>query len=75
MTIHAIEALGIVAITIMVISYAFEKHHHVFVAIFAVGCALAAGYAYLIKSYPFLIAESIWSIIAFKRWYSARNRF
>ncbi|WP_419913179.1 hypothetical protein [Hoeflea sp.] len=39
------ETLGIVAVFIMVASYALEHRHPVFVAIFASGCALAAVYA------------------------------
>ena len=62
------EALGIFAIATMVASYALEKRHPVFIAIFAAGCVLAAIYAYLIGSTPFLIAEGIWSIVAFRRW-------
>jgi hypothetical protein len=67
------EALGLFAITIMVASYALEKRGHFFIATFAVGCALAAFYAYLIESYPFLIAEGIWSLIAARRWWLARQ--
>lgn len=74
MTAQAIEVLGIVAIATMVISYAYEKRDRMFIAIFAVGCALAAVYAYLIESYPFLVAEGTWSMIAFKRWHAARRR-
>ena len=73
MTTQIIEVLGIVAIAIMVISYALEKHSTFFIMTFAIGCALAAVYAYLIASYPFLIAEGVWSVIAFRRWYLARS--
>ena len=66
------EVLGIVAIIIMVASYALEKRAPVFIAIFALGCAMAAFYALLIGSYPFLIAESIWAVIAFRRWMDTR---
>lgn len=69
----ATEVLGIVAIIIMVASYALEKRAPVFIAIFAVGCAMAAFYAFLIGSYPFLIAESIWAVIAFRRWMDTRS--
>ena len=62
------EALGIAAIMIMVTSYALEKRAPIFIAIFAAGCALAALYAFLIGSYPFLIAEGVWSAIAVRRW-------
>ncbi len=68
---QAVELLGIAAIIIMVTSYALEKKAAVFIAIFAFGCALAAVYAYFLGSYPFLIAESIWAVIAFGRWRSA----
>ena len=73
-TTNTIELLGIGAITIMVVSYALEKRHPAFIAVFAVGCALAAFYAYLIQSIPFLIAEGIWSAIAFRRWYVMKDR-
>ena len=68
-----IESLGIVAIIIMVGSYALEKQGSIFIAIFSFGCALAAFYAYLIGSMPFLIAEGLWAIIAFRRWIVARK--
>ena len=63
-----IELLGVIAITIMVSAYALEDRHHSFIIIFAFGCALAAFYAFLISSYPFLIAESLWAVFAFQRW-------
>ncbi len=63
-----IEILGLIAVVIMVGSYAFEHHGRVYILVFAFGCALAAFYAFLIQSYPFLIAEGLWSIIAIWRW-------
>ena len=67
-----VETLGLIAIVIMVGSYALEERSHVFIATFAFGCALAAFYAYLIGSIPFLIAEGIWAVIAVRRWYRVR---
>ena len=55
------ESLGLVAITIMVGSYALEERHSCWVLVFSFGCALAALYALLIGSLPFLIAEGIWA--------------
>ncbi|WP_299344045.1 hypothetical protein [uncultured Maritalea sp.] len=63
-----IEYLGLIAVIIMVGSYALEDRHPLFVLLFAFGCAMAAFYAWLIGSVPFLIAEGIWAIIAFTRW-------
>jgi len=69
----AIELLGIVAISIMVVSYALERRGRIYIAIFALGCALAAIYAFYIHSYPFLIAEGLWSVIAIQRWRQAKS--
>jgi hypothetical protein len=72
--VELIEALGLVSITIMVGSYAFEARSTIFIATFAIGCALAAVYAFLIQSYPFLIAEALWALIAARRWWKATSR-
>lgn len=68
-----VEILGIVAIATMVVCYALEKRGTIFIAAFAAGCALAAVYAYLIGSYPFLVAEGIWAVVAARRWQVARR--
>lgn len=65
-----IEFLGISAVAAMVLSYALEDKNPIFILIFAVSCAVAAFYAYLISSYPFMIAEGLWSLIAFRRWFA-----
>ena len=64
----AVEIFGTVAISIMVVSYALEKRRPIFVATFALGCCLAAGYAYLLESYPFVIAETLWAGVAAARY-------
>ncbi len=69
----AVEILGIISVSIMVISYALEHISPLFIAIFSFGCVLAATYAFLLGSIPFLIAEGVWAIIAFRRWQLARN--
>lgn len=68
MNLNGIELFGTAAITIMVTSYALEQRSPAYIGIFSVGCALAALYALLLGSYPFLVAESIWAVIAFRRW-------
>lgn len=69
----ATEILGITAVIIMVTSYGLEHKSPVFIAIFSFGCVLAETYAFLLGSIPFLIAEGVWAIIAFRRWRLARN--
>ena len=62
------EYLGILAVTLMVLFYALEQRHPIYILLFAGACALAAGYAWLIQSYPFFVAEGIWAAIALYRW-------
>ncbi len=69
-----IEIFGITSVTIMVASYALEHISPVFIAIFSFGCVLAAIYALLLGSIPFLIAEGVWAMIALRRWRLARNK-
>jgi len=69
-----IDQLGLIAVVIMVGSYALEAKHAAFILIFAFGCALAATYAWLIGSTPFLIAEAVWTLLAIKRWLGVRQR-
>lgn len=68
-----LEILGIVAVVIMVVSYAVEDFSPFFVLLFAAGCALAAFYALLIGAIPFLIAETVWAVIALRRWHRRRE--
>lgn len=66
------EHLGLVAVIIMVGAYALESRHPLFVLLFAFGCGLAAIYAWLIGSVPFLMAETLWMLIALHRWWRLR---
>ncbi len=70
-----VETLGVVAVFAMVTSYALEPRHPVYIAIFSGACAIAALYAYLIGSYPFVVAEGVWSVIAARRWIKAQYGF
>ncbi|WP_417462930.1 hypothetical protein [Kordiimonas sp.] len=70
-----IDQLGLIAVVVMVASYALEHRHLNFILLFAIGCAMAAAYAWMIGSMPFLIAEGIWALIALRRWLKAgRNQ-
>lgn len=69
---QAVEALGVIGVVIMVTSYALERRSVNYVAVFSFGCAVAAIYALLIGSYPFLVAEAIWALIAYRRWRRGR---
>ena len=54
----------------MALTYALEKRHRVFVALFAIACALSSAYGFLIGSIPFGSVEALWSLIALHRFYA-----
>jgi hypothetical protein len=69
----AIELFGLLAVTTMVVAYALEKRSPSYVLVFALGCAAAAVYATLIRSWPFAGVETVWSLIALHRWRGRRS--
>jgi hypothetical protein len=67
-----IELFGIAAVTVMVITYALEDRAVTYILAFSVSCIAAAIYAILIRSWPFAVVETIWSLVAFRRWLRRR---
>ena len=68
-----IELLGFAAVTVMVVAYALESRGAGYVLVFAIACLAAAVYAALIRSWPFAVVETVWSIVAFRRWLGRRS--
>jgi hypothetical protein len=60
-----IEFLGLLAVCAMVIFYALEDRSP---QMTLASCACAAAYALAIGSYPFMLAEGIWAVIAARKW-------
>ncbi len=63
-----IEAFGFASVSLMVLFYALESRAPVFVLAFAASCLSSATYAALIESWPFAAVESVWSVVALRRW-------
>lgn len=62
-----IELIGLLAVCSMVAFYALEDRGPAFTLAFAASCAVAALYAFLIRSYPFMLAEGVWAVIALRK--------
>ena len=67
-----LTAFGLVAVTAMLICYAFESRSRWFVLAFAVACVLGSVYGFLQGAWPFGIVEAVWAVVAFRRWQLAR---
>ena len=64
----ALTLFGLVAVTGMVLTYAFEKCSPWFVLALAGFCLLGSAYGFLQGAWPFGVVEVIWAGIALRRW-------
>ena len=67
-----LTAFGSAAVGLMFITYWLEERSPWFVALFAVGSGAAAAYGFLIGSYPFGVIESLWAVVAGRRFLRRR---
>ncbi|HTS88709.1 MAG TPA: hypothetical protein VMG41_09480 [Gemmatimonadales bacterium] len=67
-----LSAFGLFAVSAMLICYAFERRHPLFILGFAVACMLGAVYGFLQGAWPFGLVEGVWSLVAVKRWLGSR---
>ena len=67
-----LTALGLFAVTAMLVFYALERRSAWFILAFAGACALGSVYGFLQGAWPFGIVEAIWSGVAARRWWRAR---
>ena len=53
----------------MLVCYAFEKRSPWFILGFAAACVLGAAYGFLQGAWPFGIVETVWALVAARRWW------
>ena len=56
----------------MMLMYALERRHRLFVSAFACGCALSSAYGFLAGTWPFGVVEAIWTLIALNHFRTER---
>jgi hypothetical protein len=59
---------GVLAVTSMLVTYAFESRSSHFIIGFAAACVAAAAYGFLQGAWPFGVIELAWSGVALRRW-------
>lgn len=67
----ALSLFGLVAVTAMLVFYALEHRSPWFILAFALACALGSVYGFLQGAWPFGIVETIWALVAVRRWWRA----
>ena len=64
----ALALFGLMAVTLMLVTYALEDRSPWFVLAFAGACGLGSAYGFLQGAWPFGVVEAIWAAIALGRW-------
>ena len=70
----AITVFGVIALTFMVVMYAFERRHPSFVLAFSAGCFLSSAYGFLAGAWPFGVVELVWTGLAIQRYLVVRGQ-
>ena len=64
-----LSAFGLLAVSLMLVTYALESRSNWYVLAFAVACALGSVYGFLQGAWPFGLVEGVWSGVAVRRWW------
>ena len=68
-----LNTFGLFAVTAMLVFYALEKRSPWCIFAFACACALGSVYGFLQGAWPFGAVEAVWSVVALRRWWLARQ--
>jgi hypothetical protein len=68
-----LSAFGLLAVTLMLVTYALEARSNWYVLAFAFSCALGSTYGFLQGAWPFGLVEAVWATVAVRRWWLKRN--
>jgi hypothetical protein len=63
-----VTVYGVLAVSFMMLMYAFEGRGKVFTLGFAAGCVLSGVYGFLAGAWPFGIVELVWAGVALRRY-------
>jgi 4-amino-4-deoxy-L-arabinose transferase-like glycosyltransferase len=69
----ALTTFGLVAVTLMLVTYALEQRSPWYILAFAAACGLGSAYGFLQGAWPFGVVEAIWAGVALRRWHRART--
>jgi len=65
---------GLIAVALMLVTYALEHISHWFVIAFAVACLLGSLYGFLQGAWPLGVVLLLWAAVAYWRWHRRRGR-
>lgn len=64
-----VTEFGLIAVALILITYALEEISHWFLVAFAAACVLGSIYGFLLQNgWPFGVLEAVWAAIALWKW-------
>lgn len=63
-----VTVYGVLAVSFMMLMYAFEDRGKIFILGFAAGSVLSSVYGFLAGAWPFGIVELVWAGVALRRY-------
>ena len=69
----ALTLFGLMAVTAMLLAYAWEERSPWFTLAFAVACSLGSAYGFLQGAWPFGVVEAVWAVVALNKWRHRRQ--
>ena len=69
----SLTLFGLFAVAAMLVTYALESRSRWFILAFAASCALGSIYGFLQGAWPFGVVESVWALVALRRWWLRRR--
>ncbi len=70
---NPLTLFGLVAVTLMLVTYALEAKSSWYILAFAGACTLGSAYGFLQGAWPFGVVEAIWALVALRRWNRTRG--
>ncbi|QPN59561.1 hypothetical protein H8F24_16445 [Synechococcus sp. CBW1002] len=70
----SLTIFGVAAVAVMLIAYIQEESAAGWILVFAAGCLASGIYGLLAGVWPFMVAEMLWSVVAYRRWRRRRIR-
>ena len=64
-----LSLFGLLAVSLMLVCYAFEARGRGWVLGFAGACALGSIYGFMQGAWPFGLVEAVWAGVALRRWW------
>jgi hypothetical protein len=69
-----LTVFGLIAVSLMLLFYWLENRSPIFLLAFSGACLMGAAYGFMQGAWPFGVVESVWAVVALRRWWITPTR-